>query len=64
MEQDEATVKAIAEQTFAEKVVANFPQIKESSLKFEPGNGQLGDLIKEDQTDYGALKSNLVSDAD
>lgn len=37
--QDEAAVRANAEQNFAEKIIANFPQIKESGLKFEPGSG-------------------------
>lgn len=64
LQQDEATVRANAEHNFADRVVSNFAQIKESGLKFEPGSGQLDNLIKADTADYGMLRSNLISDID
>lgn len=50
------------ESKFADKIIQNLDKIKASTIQFKQGNGLCN--IKKDQTEYGALKNNLVSDND
>ena len=59
---DAAKIEKMAEKKFAARVIENLPKIKTEGLKFERGAGLSKDLVKVDQTDFGVLRKNLVSD--
>ena len=52
----------MAEERFANKVVSGFDAIRNEKITFARGKGLSTHLMKEDQTDYGNLRENLVSD--
>ena len=58
---DEEVLKKVAEERFAEKLIAGFEKTKATNLKFEKGSGQLDSIIKEDTTTYGDKKENIRS---
>lgn len=57
---DETAVRAMAEKRFADKIAANLAGIQKSGIKFQRGKGLVE--TKKDDTDYGNLRQNLVSD--
>jgi len=60
--QDKEKIEAMAEKRFAEKVVANMSKVAGNEMQFNRERGLVSELVKEDDTDYGALRANLVSD--
>jgi hypothetical protein len=60
--QDQQKIRSMLESRFADKILSNLDKIKASKIQFKQGQGLC--KIKKDQNDYGALKSNLVSDID
>lgn len=52
----------MAEKRFAQKMIENLPKIKKSEISFEKGTGMVSDIIREDKTDFGILRKNLISD--
>ena len=60
--QDEKKIEAMAEKRFATKVIANLSKVKANEMKFTREKGLVADIVKEDDTDYGALRANLISD--
>ena len=60
--QDETKIRSMLEKNFADKIITNIEKIKKSNLQFKKGPGLCN--IQNDQTDYGALKNNLISDSE
>lgn len=50
----------MTEKRFGDKLAANLSGIQKSQIKFEKGKGLVD--AKSDETDYGQLRKNLVSD--
>ena len=48
---DEATIRAMAEVRFAEKLMTNLSNAQKSQITFQRGKGLVE--IKKDETDYG-----------
>ena len=59
---DEDKIRALAEKRFANQIIKNLPKIKSSQISFDKGPGKVSDLVKENNTDFGILRKNLISD--
>ena len=60
--QDKAKIERMAEKRFAARLIENLDAVKAAGVKFERGTGLSQNLVKVDETDYGMLRQNLVSD--
>jgi len=62
-EGDKDTIANNTEKYFGEKLISNMDAIKKSGLKFDPSKGdEVKAFAVQDQTNYGALRKNFISD--
>ena len=60
-------ISKMTEKTFGDKLIENHESFSKNDLSFVKNDNddvksELKQIVKEDQNDYGALRSNLVSD--
>ena len=60
--QDKEKIESMAEKRFAEKIIGNLSKVGANEMTFKRESGLVSDIVKEDDTDYGSLRANLVSD--
>lgn len=62
-ENNTSKIESMAEKRFATQVINGLDKVKNNNFVFEKDGEQLlKDIVKQDSTDYGDLRGNLVSD--
>lgn len=59
---DEKTIEKMAEKRFAAKLLPNLKDVKQNKVKLVRDISLIEPLIKENTTNFGELRNNLISD--